>query len=121
MTSKKYSTVVVEDDPSIRESLCNKLQSSSRWNVLGDAESITEALELITKQKPDSVFLDIKLREGDAFRLLEMLDMLKVDIPPIILNTGFAEFEYAQRALNDFSQEIIMLIKKTVLGKMGKL
>jgi two-component system LytT family response regulator len=112
MNLVKYSTLVIDDEEDIRKSLISRLNGSGFWDVLGEAESVTEALSLITKSHPDCIFLDIKLREGNAFSLLELLDNINLEIPPIILNTGFTEFEYAQKVVNKYSSEVIMLLKK---------
>jgi len=120
MKSRTYSTLVIEDDPTIREALVNRLQESPNWKVLGEAQSAAEALEKVIKLKPQSLFLDIKLRESDAFSLLDMLESIKLDIPPVILNTAFADFEYAQKALNGYAQEIILLLKKPFWEKWAE-
>jgi len=58
------------------------------------------------------LFLDIKIKGGDAFQLLRTLKRKNVDIPPVIVNTGFAEFEYVQKAHNEFGDYVIMILKK---------
>ncbi|MFT6334320.1 MAG: DNA-binding LytR/AlgR family response regulator [Halioglobus sp.] len=112
MTSTKYRTVVIDDEEDIRTALIERLIKSNQWEVVGEAESVTGAIQVISESKPDCIFLDIKLREGDAFRVLELMESLGLDIPPIILNTGYAQFEYAQQVVNNYSDEVLMLLKK---------
>jgi len=71
-------TIIVDDVKANRDSLellINKYCPT--LEVKGKAESIDEAVEVIKKEKPDLVFLDIEMPGGTGFDLLENLD--KVD------------------------------------------
>mgnify|MGYP002624519578 CR=1 FL=1 len=41
--------------------------------VIGEADSVKSGVELLSKQSPDIVFLDIQMQDGTGFNLLEML------------------------------------------------
>jgi two-component system LytT family response regulator len=112
MSFRPFKTVVIDDEADIRATLVNKLNQSGHWEVIGEAESVTDAVKLIANNELDAVFLDIKIREGDAFKVLTLLEGINIDIPPIILNTGYAQFDYAQKVVNDYSDEVLMLLKK---------
>ena len=102
----------MDDEEDIRKTLIAKLTGGNSWDVQGEAETVPEAIELIKNVNPNAIFLDIKLREGDAFTVLSNLRGFLKKQPYIILNTGYAEFEIAQKVVNEFSDYEIMLIKK---------
>jgi two-component system LytT family response regulator len=62
--------------------------------VVGEADTHTEALKLIPVCKPDVVFLDIQLKEGDGFDILQSLKSIDFKI---IFTTSFEA--YAVRAI----------------------
>ena len=78
--------------------------------------SLTQELEVVQRKRAfataEVLFLDIKLIGGDAFQLLNHLNAQKTPIPPVVINTGFREFEYAQKLHNEFGNEIIFILKK---------
>ena len=112
MNSDKLNVCVIDDEPMIRESLVETLNESTCMRVVGEADSVRSGIELILDKNPDAVFLDIKLREGDAFQLLNALLGKNIKLPPIILNTGYSDFEFAQRALNEYGDVVVNILQK---------
>jgi len=93
---KKYTALIVDDEKVAREILSSYLQKyCTQIDIIGEAESIIVAKELITKKKPDILFLDIEMPFGNAFDLLEELSNVDFEI---IFITAFNE--YALQALN---------------------
>jgi two-component system, LytTR family, response regulator len=67
----KLTAIVVDDEPNGVEALCQSLQYyCPEVELLGVAHNIIEAQDLITKHKPQVVFLDIEMPEGTGFDLL---------------------------------------------------
>lgn len=68
------TAVIVDDSHEARESLSADLK---RWcpsvQLLGEAAGMSEGLKVLRELKPDVVFLDIDLGDGDGFSLLEKL------------------------------------------------
>jgi DNA-binding LytR/AlgR family response regulator len=112
MKYKKLKVCVIDDEPEVRSILCDTLKDSLEFKVVGEAESVEDGIEIIIETKPDAVFLDIKLRGGDAFQLLSNLKRNIDLVPAIILNTGYNDFEFAQKALNLYRDEVIMILQK---------
>ncbi len=112
MKSQPIKVVVVEDEPDLRRELIEGLEEDPVIKVCGEAESVEEAYEQIRLVKPDAIFLDVKLVEGNGFDLLRKLKANNIAIPPVVLNTGYEKFEYAQTAFNDFRDEIIHILQK---------
>lgn len=57
--------------------------------VVGVADAIQSGLELILTKKPDIVFMDIELRDGSSFQILENIE--KIDFKLIFI-TAFDKF-----------------------------
>jgi two-component system, LytTR family, response regulator len=67
----RYKTVIVDDERLARREMRRLLAEFAEIAVTGEAENLTEAIELIEKQRPDIVFLDIQLSGENGFDLLE--------------------------------------------------
>jgi len=84
-----YRAIIVEDDESSLSSLQILLKKHFSNIVLsGSATTLKSAKDLLVKVKPDLVFLDIDLPDGNGFQLLEnqQLDF------EVIFTTSFNEF-----------------------------
>lgn len=67
--------VIIEDEKNAQEVLANILKLVDKSIVItGFAETVPEAIELINSKKPDVVFLDIHLKNGTGFDVLEKLN-----------------------------------------------
>lgn len=83
--------VIVDDSPEARESLSADLK---RWcaatvTIAGEAGSMNEGLKVLRELKPDVVFLDIQLGDGDGFSLLEQLGETSTKV---IFTTGMDNY-----------------------------
>jgi two-component system LytT family response regulator len=87
---KKYKAILVDDEQKLRKVLQIKLERNCpEVNVVGTAENITEAFELIGKMEPEIVFLDISMPGGSGFDLLERFDSPDFEV---IFVTGFNDY-----------------------------
>lgn len=103
---------VIEDEYDVLQELVNGLQEDPLIEVCGYAQEVEEAFEKILATVPDALFLDIQLDGGTGFDLLSELDEAGFPAIPVIINTGFEYFEYAQRALNDYGDRIVHILQK---------
>lgn len=85
----KLRIVIVEDEPLIADDLAAILEKNG-FQIVGIADEADEALELVTKQKPDLALLDINI-EGNQDGI-QLAAQLKI---PFIFITSF----YDQRTL----------------------
>ena len=67
------------------------LQTIAQVDHVGEANRCREALEKIKLLKPDAVLLDIKMRDGSGFDVVEAISQ-KPDGPAVIFVTAFDEF-----------------------------
>ena len=83
-----YKAIIVDDERLARNELTSLLKKYGFINILGEADNIKEAAELIDKLKPDVLFLDIQMPGGSGFDLLENCDVKC----KIIFVTAFDEY-----------------------------
>ncbi|MBI9065717.1 MAG: response regulator transcription factor [Salinivirgaceae bacterium] len=87
--------LIVDDEANNRnnlESLLNKYCQSVE--IIGSADSVDSAFNFIRNNKPDLVFLDIKMPKKDGFELLESLNEINFEV---IIVTAY--YEYAIKAI----------------------
>jgi len=65
--------VVVDDEPAGREAVLALLQREPAVRVVGQATNGWEAVEVIRRERPDLLFLDIQMPDRDGFQVLEAL------------------------------------------------
>ena len=66
--------IIIEDEKLGRENLEKLLQLySPNLEIVGHADSVESGVTLIEEKKPDLLFLDVKIKGGTAFDLLEKL------------------------------------------------
>ncbi|CAM4097463.1 LytR/AlgR family response regulator transcription factor [Zobellia nedashkovskayae] len=100
----KLNAILVEDEANSREILRNYLgKYCADVNLVGEAASIQEGLELVQKHDLDLVFLDVEMPFGNAFDLLDQL-------PDRTFETVFvtAYNQYAMDALNSHAAYYLM-------------
>ena len=76
MHSAKSHIMLVDDAPTVRESLSWLLQDQPDLLVVGDASNGFDAIKLAIKLKPDLVILDIELPDIDGFTMTRQLKAL---------------------------------------------
>jgi len=88
-------TLIVEDKAYIRKGLLNLLQLiDADVEVIGECESVKNAVVVANACKPELIFLDINLLDGTAFDFLEQTESLDFKV---IFITAYEE--YALQAL----------------------
>ncbi|MEP1448889.1 MAG: response regulator [Paraglaciecola sp.] len=66
-----YKALLVDDERLARQELRELLSDFEGIRIIGEAKNLTEAVNIIEREKPDIVFLDIQLRQENGFDLLE--------------------------------------------------
>jgi two-component system C4-dicarboxylate transport response regulator DctD len=94
--SEKGTILVVEDDPSVRDSLQQWLELNGF--IVRLADSAPNAISQITDRKPDAVLSDVLMPGMDG---LELVDALVARWPelPVLLLTGHGDVPMAVRAM----------------------
>jgi two-component system LytT family response regulator len=85
-------TLIVDDEAPARERLKRLLADIEEVELIGEAGDGAQAVEVIEREQPDLVLLDIQMPGLDGFEVIEALERP----PPIIFVTAYDE--YAIRA-----------------------
>lgn len=86
--------LIIDDERLARNELRRLLKAHPQVELVGEAATIAEGLQLIEQTKPDLLLLDIQMPEGSGFDLLAALDN-----PPMVIFTT-AYDQYAIRAFD---------------------
>jgi len=99
--------VIIDDESSAINNLKKIIDSYSiKLDVVGTANGVHEAVELISKAEPDLLFLDIHMPDGSGFDVLENLQYKKYQV---IFITS-----YNQHAIRAFKYSAIDYILKPI-------
>lgn len=93
---KKINLLLVEDDLSLRDFICDELNLAG-YEVL-TAANLEEGKRLLMDRLPDIVVTDLKLPDGRGDTLLEVACGLPLP-PPVVLITAFGQVDDAVDAL----------------------
>lgn len=103
-------TIIVDDESKARNSLRILLEEyDPRIEIIGEADSVDSAVEIIEELAPDIVFLDIEMQNGSGFDVLEALE--KIDFH-IVFVTAFEQY-----ALDSFRYAAVDYLLKPVRTK----
>ncbi|TXE20346.1 response regulator transcription factor [Psychroserpens burtonensis] len=84
------NALIVEDKAYIRKGLLNLLQLvDTDIQVIGECESVKDAVIVANACKPDLIFLDVNFTDGTGFDFLEQTEQLSVKV---IFITAYEEF-----------------------------
>jgi DNA-binding response OmpR family regulator len=120
--------LVIEDDPHIARALVVRLEAS-HYEV-DVANDVTLGLNLLVRNQPDLVLLDILLPSGNGFTLIERARELAQPFPPIIVMTaskapGLREKAGQLKAAaffeKPFEAEVLLAAMRTALNESSVL
>jgi two-component system, NarL family, response regulator DevR len=123
---KVISILLVEDHEVTRVGLRSLLRAFDHLNVVGEADTVTQAVAAAEKLKPDVVLMDIRLRDGSGFDACRAIQKRGLDSRVLFL-TSFADddvlFEaiasgadgYLLKEIN--SQSLVSAIENVAAGK----
>jgi NarL family two-component system response regulator LiaR len=95
---KKVRILIAEDENVVREGLAAILSFAQDLEVVGLAEDGIRAVELVKKNKPDVVLLDLAMPRQDGLTTIPLI----VDLAPnsrILVLTSFAEGDMVYQAI----------------------
>jgi two-component system LytT family response regulator len=99
--------VLVDDEPVAREGLRLWLASEADLEIVGEAGTPRDAIVLILREKPDLVFLDVQMPDGDGFSVLEAVS--REHLPEIVFVTA-----HERHALRAFEVSALDFLLKPV-------
>lgn len=91
--------MIVDDEPIVREGIKNRIQWSDHgFECVGVSENGRDALEAVSRLRPDVVLTDIYMPFMDGLELSRHISK-QYPLTKIIILTGYDDFEYAQQAV----------------------
>jgi len=92
------NVLVADDQELIRQSLQIVLDSKEGIQVIGAAANGQEVIQLVRKQRPDVILMDIRMPKVDGVQCTQIIKESYPDVKIIILTT-FDDDEYVYNAL----------------------
>lgn len=127
MSKSKAKIFLVDDHPLVREWLTNLIHQQQDLSVCGEAESAPEALEAISRLKPEIAIVDISLKSGSGIELIKNLKAVQPRLAVIVLSMHEEDL-YAERALRagargyimkrETAKKVIAAIRQVLEGKL---
>lgn len=87
MNQLKY--LVIENAPDVCIGIEERMCTYDGWRPIAFSVSPADAIEKISRERPQLIFLDWDLNGGSAYEVLEHIAGMEVYHPYIIFNTGF--------------------------------
>jgi len=97
---KKIRIVVVDDHQIVRQGVRSLLSNYDDFEIVGEAETATEAMDVIGKTLPDVVLLDIRMPGESGIQTLRKIRNSYPQIKVLML-TSYREDEYVIGALRE--------------------
>lgn len=123
---REARVMIVDDHPLVRAGLRGLISQEPSLCVAGEADGVAGALELVRKDEPDLMLVDLTLADGDG---LELIRRLRSHYPAlkILVVTMRDEGIYAERALgvgalgfiskNADTAQLIEAVRTTLEGR----
>jgi DNA-binding LytR/AlgR family response regulator len=109
MENRKPTTVkclIVDDEHSAHVALSELIGKIPRLEHCGSCYSVMEAVNMIARQQPDIIFLDVQMPEKSG---LDLINMLPHPRPHFILTSAFKRY-----AVDGFEHEVTDFLLKPV-------
>jgi DNA-binding NarL/FixJ family response regulator len=112
---KRTKILLVDDHAVVRFGMAQLISREADLKVCGEEEDAAQAMEAISKLKPDLVIADISLKESSG---LELMRNIKVQYPklPVLVVSAHDESVYAEVAFR--AGALGYLMKEEALGKV---
>ncbi len=119
--------LIADDHAVVRRGLRQIISDEPDFEVIGEAQTAQEALDLIAANGCDVVLLDIALPDKNGLEVLQEAKTLQPELPILILSMH-PEDQFAMRALRlgasgyltkeTAPDELILALRKVLSGKM---
>ena len=94
----KIKVFIADDSRIVQEHLVTMFDELAEVEIVGQAETVAEAISAIGKLRPDVVILDIRMPDGSG---IDVLQTIKQDdpAPAVIVLTNYPYPAYRQKCL----------------------
>jgi two-component system, LytTR family, response regulator len=113
--------ILIDDEPDARQLLRGMLNEQPDCRIIAEAGSFAEATTVLKTTKPDVVFLDIDLRDGTGFEVLESLPSFTFSVIFVTAFDTFALKAFQSNALDYILKPVILDDVKRALDKVRRI
>lgn len=100
----KIRTIIIEDNLTAVDYLSSVLINNLKnIEIIGVAGNITDSIKLINTEKPELVFIDIELTDGNSFEIFNQLHFTDFEV---IFVTAFDE--YLKKAMDHYAFSYVL-------------
>jgi len=85
-----YSVVIIDDEPPARAKLARFIAELPDFRVIGEAGTVEEGIDTVSRTAADVIFLDIQLGNHSGFDVLDAL--AGTAAPLVIFSTAYSEY-----------------------------
>lgn len=103
----KHRILIVDDHPIFRQGLAQLINQESDLSVCGEADDYHGALKAVDEMKPDTVIVDITLKDMSGIDLIKEIRKLHKAITMLVISMH-DESLYAERALRAGAKGYVM-------------
>lgn len=93
-------TVIIDDEAPARRRMKKLLKATASHELVGEAESGRQAIEVINDKKPDLVLLDIELKDITGFDVIRFVNAQKINIVFITAYDTYAIQAFEENAID---------------------
>lgn len=105
MSDRKYTCLIVDDEPHAREVLRRYIAQLPMLTIAGECSNAVQAMVMLKQQSIDLLFLDIQMPRISGIEMLKTMPVL----PKVILTTAFEQY-----ALQAFDLDVTDYLLKPV-------
>lgn len=91
--------LIVDDNIDTQNNIKSGLQKDEKFEVVGAAQSVQNAFDLIKQKTPDVVITDIVLKGEDGFELIEKINTLEKK-PKIFVLSALSQESFVEKAMH---------------------
>jgi len=110
---EQLRVLIADDNPLDRQSLKVQVETLG-YQVIGEAASGKQALDLAARLKPDLAILDVKMPDGDGLEAAR--GITEHDRLPVIMLTAFDDEEFVEQA--DHAGVLAYLLKPAIAKQL---
>ncbi|MBV1775763.1 response regulator transcription factor [Burkholderiaceae bacterium DAT-1] len=98
---------IADDHRMFREALCNTLQASGEFTVIGEAGSVADTLQKVEDLQPDMLLLDIAFPDGNGIEVVSKLSQRQPDLPVVALS-GYSDQVFLDEMLQHGARAYVL-------------